>query len=330
MPTSATCKPSATIRMTAAMRLHDQHRDCRAACACGSARDRIRRAPVARWPASSCRSRTSAASRPATHVSEADDEHRHRHRRHPHEELDELPAGVLRDQQVLRLAHLRHDAAERRADCRVHHQSAQERAKCIEIGAVQLVHLLVVTDVVFGVVVLAGSEAMEHLVEAGAHRDQRPRPRSAHRGRRTAPRTSGRRSAASASCERDAEQDLREREQQQLAQEVDARDHEDEQQDDRHGGERFVVDRGRRRQADQHAPRSPAGRRAATDSNCSAIASVKMNSSSSSQPAMTGPCTPPNNITRGLTTRKPTIVSLYQSGAWPRKLRGESAGASGC
>src|SRR4051812_128954 len=46
-----------------------------------------------------------------------------------------------------------------------------------------------------------------------------------------------------------------------------------------------------------------------------------MNSSSSSQPAAIGPCMPPRNITTGLTIRKPTIVSLYQSGAWPRKLR---------
>jgi hypothetical protein len=53
-----------------------------------------------------------------------------------------------------------------------------------------------------------------------------------------------------------------------------------------------------------------------------------MNSSSSSQPAMIGPCRPPKNITSGLTIRKPTIVSLYQSGAWPRKLRAKAC-ASG-
>src|SRR5262245_58253106 len=49
-----------------------------------------------------------------------------------------------------------------------------------------------------------------------------------------------------------------------------------------------------------------------------------MNSISSSHPATAGPCTPPKNITRGLTTRKATIVSLYQSGAWPRKLRAKA------
>ena len=36
----------------------------------------------------------------------------------------------------------------------------------------QLLHLLVATDVVLDVVVLARREAMEHLIEAGGHRDE--------------------------------------------------------------------------------------------------------------------------------------------------------------
>ncbi len=179
-------------------------------------------------------------------------QHGQRHRRHPCEKFDERPVRVLRDQQVLRLAHLRHDAAERSTDCGVHHQPAQERAKCIEIGAVQLLHFLVAADVVLDVVLLAGSEAMEHLVEAGAHRDQhrddRERIEKGRERRRGQAEDQGQRESRA-----DAEQDLREHEQQQLAQEVDARDHEHEQQDDRHGSQRFVVDRSRRRQSDQHA-----------------------------------------------------------------------------
>src|SRR5688572_26673827 len=49
-----------------------------------------------------------------------------------------------------------------------------------------------------------------------------------------------------------------------------------------------------------------------------------MNSSSSIQPATSGPCSPPRNITRGLTTRNATIVSLYQSRAWPGILRAKA------
>ena len=45
------------------------------------------------------------------------------------EEFHEAQPALLRDQQVLRLADLRHDAAERRADRRVHHQAAQECAE---------------------------------------------------------------------------------------------------------------------------------------------------------------------------------------------------------
>src|SRR5262245_61200910 len=45
-----------------------------------------------------------------------------------------------------------------------------------------------------------------------------------------------------------------------------------------------------------------------------------MNWSSSSQPATTMPDGPPSHTISALTTRKPTIVSLYQAGALPRKF----------
>ncbi|CAI8902306.1 hypothetical protein EMIT0215P_30397 [Pseudomonas serboccidentalis] len=48
-----------------------------------------------------------------------------------------------------------------------------------------------------------------------------------------------------------------------------------------------------------------------------AMARVKMNSITSSQPAATGPAV---NNTRALRIRKPTIVALYQRGECPRKL----------
>jgi hypothetical protein len=54
---------------------------------------------------------------------ESDDEYRHRNGRHAHEEFDELPAGDLGNQEVLRFADQCAHAPERRADGGVHHEA---------------------------------------------------------------------------------------------------------------------------------------------------------------------------------------------------------------
>ena len=133
-------------------RLHDQHARPRAACACGSARDRIRRAPGARWPASSCRSRTSAASRRARRSARPATSTGSDTGATCRKNSTKIQSACFAISRFCGSPDLRHDAAERRADRRVHHQAAQERAKRIEIGAMQLVHLVVVTDVVLDVV----------------------------------------------------------------------------------------------------------------------------------------------------------------------------------
>jgi hypothetical protein len=127
------------------------------------------------------------------------------------------------------------------ADDGMHHQTTQEGAESIEVGAMQLLDLFVATDVVLDVVLLAGREAMEHLVEAQAHRDQHgdDSQRIEKCGQRCGSQTQRQRER---DARADAEQDLGEHEQQQLAHEVDARDHEHEQQDDGRRGDGFVVD----------------------------------------------------------------------------------------
>ena len=98
---------------------------------------------------------------------EAGDRDRQRDRRHCEEELAEFPLGLLGDQQVLRLADLRHDAADRGADRAVHHQPAQERAELLEVRAMQLGHVLRrAPRRARRRSALAGGDAVIHLVEA--------------------------------------------------------------------------------------------------------------------------------------------------------------------
>ena len=47
------------------------------------------------------------------------------------------------------------------------------------------------------------------------------------------------------------------------------------------------------------------------------MASVKMNSNTSTQPVIVGPAT---TSRMGLAIRKPMMVTLYQRGAWPKKF----------
>ncbi len=98
-------------------------------------------------------------------------QYRHGYRRDLAEELDEMPAGLVADQQVLRLSHQGADAAQRGADRRVHEQAAEEGAEFLEMGPVQLGDLAVGG----GIVVLAGalprSDPVIHGEECHRHAD---------------------------------------------------------------------------------------------------------------------------------------------------------------
>ena len=76
------------------------------------------------------------------------------------------------DQQVLRLADERRDAAERRADGRMHDEAAQERTEAVEVGTRRLRHRAVVRLIVVAVVrALAGRDAVVDAVERRRDRD---------------------------------------------------------------------------------------------------------------------------------------------------------------
>ena len=79
--------------------------------------------------------------RNAGHQSHYED--RQRHGRHPNEEFAEFPARDVRDQEILRLADQRGDAAERGTYRRMHYEAAQVRAKPNEIFPVKLVNSVI-------------------------------------------------------------------------------------------------------------------------------------------------------------------------------------------
>ena len=74
---------------------------------------------------------------------ESDNQYRYRNVHHVDEELSEVPAHDLGDQQVLRLTDQRHHSTKRRTDRTVHHQVAQEGAKLFEILPMQLGYVVV-------------------------------------------------------------------------------------------------------------------------------------------------------------------------------------------
>ena len=61
-------------------------------------------------------------------------------------------SGLRRDQEILRLADLRRDAAERGADGGMHHEPAQERAERVEVRTMEFVHVHVIATIVLGLV----------------------------------------------------------------------------------------------------------------------------------------------------------------------------------
>ena len=183
---------------------------------------------------------------------QADHENGHGGRGHTHEKFDEVPARTACDQEVLRFPHRRTDTAERGAHGAMHEQVAQKRSKGLQVRAVDIGDGLVFAVFVVITESLAGGYPVVHAVEIDCHADddggyrQRIEKGGEHRGDQAEQeRDNGLRA--------DAQNDLGEGEQQQLFHEVDAGNHEDQQQDHREGGEDFVGDRVRRRHADEHS-----------------------------------------------------------------------------
>ena len=153
--------------------------------------------------------------------------------RHLQEELEEAPVHDFGDQQILRLANERRNAAQRRAHGAVHHQVAQERPELLEIVPVEFDDLSVGGRVVVVMVeVLPRSDLVIHTVETDGHGNDHGRhgqcieKRGQHRCRKAEDQRQQH-------LRTNAQQNLRKREQQHLAQEVDTRNHEHEEQDDR-------------------------------------------------------------------------------------------------
>ena len=162
---------------------------------------------------------------------QSDNQHRHRDMRHLHEEFGELPVHDLSDEQVLRFTNERGHATECRTHGTVHHQAAQERAEAFEILTMQLDHLVIGGWIVVMIELLAGCHLVVDAKETRRDRDddsgnrQRIEKRGKKRGRE-------REQHRQQHFGTHAQQDLRERKQQHLTQEVDAGDHEHEQHDD--------------------------------------------------------------------------------------------------
>ena len=100
-------------------------------------------------------------------------QNRHRYRGHDAHETQEVPFRHRGDQQILRFAHQRAHAAQRRADGAVHQQRTQKSAELFQIVAVPLVHRVIVAVIVLFVMrALAGSDLVVHGVETHADADQ--------------------------------------------------------------------------------------------------------------------------------------------------------------
>ncbi len=181
-----------------------------------------------------------------------DDQDRKRDRQHSHEELGEPPAREFADEQVLGLAHERRESAERRADRCMHHHVPQECAEAVEVALHGVVHEFVVGMVVLVIHAAVRGEAVIDGVQPSCDGDHH-----GDDGERIEERREQRRGSDEGEREEElrahGHQEFREHHQQQVAQEVDAGDHEDQQENDgevRHG---LVVDALGTGQADEDA-----------------------------------------------------------------------------
>ncbi|MND75361.1 hypothetical protein D3C80_669750 [compost metagenome] len=181
---------------------------------------------------------------------QAGGQHRQRHRRNLEEELGEVPAHLVADQQVLRFTHQGAHTAQGRTDGAMHQQAAQKGAELLQVVTVQVSDLLVAVQVRVFPRVAAGSDPVIHRVEAHRRADDHRRDRQGIEKRREK-----RREKAEEQGQQGLglypEQDARKHEQQQVFHEVDAGDHEHQQQDHRKVVLQLFIQRLRRGHAQQ-------------------------------------------------------------------------------
>ncbi len=160
---------------------------------------------------------------------DAADKDRHAHGRDAQQEIAEAPARRVRDNQVLRLTDHRHHAAKRSADARVHHQTAQKRAKALKRGAAFVVKLGIIYQLL--ALITIRRDAMVDTVKAHRHANHYSNDRQRVEKR-------GKKRRRKAECQREqgfganAQQQAGENEQQQLLHKINARHHKNQQQHD--------------------------------------------------------------------------------------------------
>ncbi|MNM76754.1 hypothetical protein D3C81_885860 [compost metagenome] len=169
-------------------------------------------------------------------------QYRQGYRRNPGEELSEVPAHFMADQQVLRFTDQRTDTAQRGAHGAVHQQAAQEGAELFQITVMQGGQMLVVAELAVLARIVARGDAVIHRVKTyggtddhGGHsqgieeRRQKGRQKAEHQGQQ--------------GFGADPEQQAREQVKQQVLHEIDTGHHEHQQQDHREVVQQLVVQR---------------------------------------------------------------------------------------
>ncbi|MNZ58354.1 hypothetical protein D3C78_763600 [compost metagenome] len=173
---------------------------------------------------------------------QAGGQHRQGHRGNLEEEVAEVPAHLVANQQVLRLAHQGADATQRGADSAMHQQAAQEGAKLLQVVALQLGDVVIAIEVRLFPRVGARGDPVVHRVETHRRTDD-------HRGNGQGiekRREKGRKKAEQQGQQRlgaHPEENPREHEQQQILHEIDAGNHEHQQQDHREIVLQLVIQR---------------------------------------------------------------------------------------
>ena len=201
---------------------------------------------------------------------QARNKNRQRDRHRLEKELDKVPAGLVCNQQILRLAHLRRYPSQSRSHGGVHHERTQKGPELLEIFPMQQVHGPVLGRVMRFLVALAGGHAVVNLIET-----QTDGNRDGHDGERI---EKGRKYRGGP-AEHDgqgrwrthSQQQAGEYEQQQVTQKIDSRDHEHQQQQNGKRLHDFRVNTFRRGESDEHRfDREEAARlqRIATQGHC--------------------------------------------------------------
>ena len=171
---------------------------------------------------------------------QANHQDRQGYRRNLNEKLREVPAHDRTDQQVLRLAHQCADTAQGGTDRTVHHQIPEKSAELFQVFLLFFLERQVAGQVVCSSAILAGYVAVVDLIKAVRHRnDDRGNGEGIEEGRE--------KGTGKAEQEGDfilglhLDQNTGKGEAKEILHEVNAGDHEDQEQDDLEVGQGFVV-----------------------------------------------------------------------------------------